>query len=54
MNQQTKLAFALAAMFVIGLVLVAIGMGWNTRPAAFAVGFLMTMAATRLVAGGPR
>lgn len=54
MSQQTKLAFALAAMFVVGLALVAIGLGVTTKSAAFACGLLMTLAATRLVAGGPR
>jgi hypothetical protein len=52
MKKETKVALALLAIFAVGLVLVAVGLGVNTKLAALGVGIILCLAVTRLVAGG--
>ena len=54
MNPEQKLVAALVALFGVGLLLVAFGLGLTTKPAAFAVGLLISVAAIRFLAGGPK
>ena len=53
MNAETKIALLLLAMLGAGLLLIAAGLGWNTKPAALGVGIALSLAATRLLAAGP-
>ena len=54
MDPETKLALGLIVAFSIGIALVAVGLGVTTKSAAFAVGVLLCLAATRIMAGGRR
>jgi hypothetical protein len=54
MNAETKLALLLMALFGAGLVLVAVGLGAPSRPAAFAVGLIVCVASVSLLREGRR
>jgi hypothetical protein len=49
-----KIGLALIALFGVGIFLVAVGLGFNTKLAAFGVGLVLCFASTSLLSGGPR
>ena len=49
---EQRLAAILALLFGVGLVLVAIGLGVETKAASFAVGFILCVASISLLKGG--
>ena len=53
MSPENKLGLVLLAMLGAGLVLIAYGLGWNTKIAAFVVGLCMAYAAIRMLSCGP-
>lgn len=52
MEPDTKLLCALLAIFAVGLCLLAVGLGVNTKPAAIGVGLVLCAAAVSLLNGG--
>ena len=53
MSPENKLGLVLLAMLGAGLMLVAYGLGWSTKPAALVVGVFMAYAAIRMLSCGP-
>lgn len=53
MNPQ-KVGVTLLAIFGVGIFLVAVGLGFNTKLAALGVGVVLCFASISLLNGGPR
>ncbi len=49
-----RIGLALLAGFGIGVFLVAVGLGFNTKLAALGVGVVLCFASVQLLSGGPR